>query len=91
MDEAQAQQNEWQAFAPNGCEQCYGTGYIGRIGIFQVVPVLPSMQSLIARNASSQELSQLAQEEGYLNLRQAGLRKVVAGISSLEEVMSATL
>ena len=91
MDAAQAQQTDWQAFATNGGGQCYGTGYIGRIGIFQVVPVLPSMQSLIARNASSQELSQLAQEEVYLNLRQAGLRKVVAGISSLEEVMSATL
>ena len=91
MDAAQARQTDWQAFAPNGCEQCYGTGYIGRIGIFQVVPVLPSMQSLIARNASSQELSQLAQQEGYLNLRQAGLRKVVVGVSSLEEVISATL
>ena len=91
MDAAQARQTDWQAFAPKGCEQCYGTGYIGRIGIFQVVPVLPSMQSLIARNASSQELSQLAQQEGYLNLRQAGLRKVVAGVSSLEEVISATL
>lgn len=91
MDQAQAQQADWQAFTAQGCEQCYGTGYIGRVGIFQVVPVSPAMQSLIARNASAQELSELAQQEGYLSLRQAGLRKVVAGISSLEEVMSATL
>ena len=91
MDAAQARQTDWQAFAPNGCEQCYHTGYIGRVGIFQVVPVSLAMQSLIARNASAQELSQQAQQEGYLNLRQAGLRKVVAGISSLEEVMAATL
>ena len=47
-------------------------------------------QKLLQQHAQ-QQLSQLAQEEGYLNLRQAGLRKVVAGISSLEEVMSATL
>ena len=91
MSAAQAQQVDWQAYAANGCEHCHGMGYVGRVGIFQVVPISPTMQSLIARNASAQELSELAQQEGYLSLRQAGLRKVMAGISSLEEIMSATL
>ena len=91
MNDSQAKQIDWQAFAPNGCSHCYGTGYVGRIGIFQVVPVSLAMQSLIARNASAQELSELAQQEGYMNLRQAGLRKVRSGITSLAEVMTATL
>jgi type II secretory ATPase GspE/PulE/Tfp pilus assembly ATPase PilB-like protein len=49
------------------------------------------MQSLIAQNASAQALSEQAVQEGHLTLRQAGLLKVVAGVSSLEEVMSVTL
>ena len=91
MSEVQAQQTDWQAFEPEGCEHCYGTGYVGRIGIFQMLPVSPAIQALIVRNASTQELSEMAQQEGHISLRQAGLLKVIAGESSLEEVLSATL
>lgn len=91
MTVAQAAQTDWQAYAPKGCPHCHGTGYWGRTGVFQVVPVSSAMQSLIAQNASAQTLSVQAEQEGHLNLRQAGLLKVMAGTSALEEVMSVTL
>ena len=91
MTAAQAAQTDWQAYAPVGCPHCHRTGYTGRTGVFQVVPISSAMQSLIAQNASAQTLSAQAEQEGYLTLRQAGLLKIMAGISSLEEVMSVTL
>ena len=91
MSAEQAAQSDWQAYAPTGCSQCHRTGYAGRIGVFQVVPVSSAMQSLIALNASAQALSAQAEQEGHLTLRQAGLLKMMAGISSLEEVMSVTI
>ena len=91
MTAVQAAQTDWQAYAPTGCPHCHGTGYTGRTGVFQVVPISSAMQSLIAQNASAQALSAQAEQEGHLNLRQAGLLKVMAGMSSLEEVMSVTL
>ncbi len=91
MSAEQAAQNDWQAYAPVGCVHCHNTGYIGRTGVFQVVPVSNAMQALIASGVSSLELSQQAVQEGHMTLRQAGLHKVRAGVSSLEEVMAVTL
>ncbi|MBS1174915.1 MAG: hxcR [Burkholderiaceae bacterium] len=91
MSAAQAAQTDWQAYTPVGCPHCHRTGYTGRTGVFQVVPVSSAMQSLIAKNVSAQALSEQAEQEGYLTLRQAGLLKMMAGVSSLEEVMSVTL
>ena len=91
MSATQAAQVDWQAYKPVGCTHCHKTGYAGRTGVYQVLPISSAMQSLIAQNASAQALSEQAVQEGHLTLRQAGLLKVVAGVSSLEEVMSVTL
>lgn len=88
---AEATQSDWQAYAAKGCARCHHTGYLGRIGIFQVLPVSNVMQTLIARNSSAQELREQARLEGVLNLREAGLLKVKAGLCALNEVMVATL
>jgi type IV pilus assembly protein PilB len=90
LDVVQASQTDWQAYAPKGCERCHYTGFYGRIGVFQVLPISAAMQSKIAANASAQSLSEQAALEGVLTLRQAGLLKVMAGECSLKEVMSAT-
>lgn len=87
----EAEQSDWQAYAPVGCERCHHSGYLGRAGVFQVLPVSSAMQSLIAQNADAQVLRQQAGAEGVLNLRQAGLLKVKTGLCSLEEIMTATL
>jgi type IV pilus assembly protein PilB len=73
----------WQAV---GCSHCH-KGFSGRTGIFQVMPVSTEMQSLILQEAGSPALAQQAQREGVMSLRLAGLRKVLQGITSLDEVV----
>jgi type IV pilus assembly protein PilB len=75
--------------APTGCEHCH-KGFSGRTGIFEVMPVSQAMQTLVLNDAGSQELAMQAQREGVVNLRIAGLRKVLQGITSLDEVLAAT-
>lgn len=70
-----------------GCDQCYGTGYRGRIGIFEILPVSPSITSLIVKGADSQTLKNKAREEGMSTMMEDGLQKAVEGITTLEEVV----
>jgi type IV pilus assembly protein PilB len=76
-------------FIPVGCTQCH-KGFSGRTGIFQVMPVSPVMQDLVLHDQGSQALVLQAQSEGMATLRLAGLRKVLQGITSLDEVLAAT-
>jgi type IV pilus assembly protein PilB len=80
----------WQPFGPAGCDHCKGTGYKGRVGIYQVLPISDEMRQLIMRNGNALDIAELARKEGVLDLRQAGLRKVRAGITSLEEIEAVT-
>ncbi len=77
------------AYIPAGCDFCH-KGFAGRTGIFQVMPISPAMQTLILNEANSQALAAQAQREGVCSLRVAGLRKVLQGITSLDEVLAAT-
>jgi type IV pilus assembly protein PilB len=72
-----------------GCAHCH-KGFKGRTGIFQVMPVSAQMQELVLQDAGAQVLAQQARHEGIASLRQAGLRKVLAGTTSLDEVLAAT-
>jgi type IV pilus assembly protein PilB len=78
-----------EVFTPVGCDQCH-KGFSGRTGIFQVMPVSTEMQNLILRGAGSQEVALQAQREGVGSLRLAGLRKVLQGLTSLDEVLAVT-
>jgi type IV pilus assembly protein PilB len=80
----------WQTFGPVGCDHCKGTGYKGRIGIYQVLPVTDEMRQLIMRNGNALEIAEQARREGVRDLRQSGLIKVRQGITSLEEVEAIT-
>ena len=73
-----------------GCDACKGTGYKGRTGIYEVMPISDDMRQLIMRNANSLELAEQAQKEGVKNMRQSGLLKVKQGVTSLEEVEAVT-
>jgi len=75
--------------SPKGCDACTN-GYRGRIGIFQMMPITEKMGELIMEGANQYDIEQQAAEEGVLDLRQAGLLKVRAGITSLEEVERVT-
>jgi type IV pilus assembly protein PilB len=80
----------WQPYAAHGCERCSGTGYKGRTGIFEVLPVSETMARIIMRNGSAHDIADQARAEGMLALRQSGLAKVKAGITSLDEVEAVT-
>jgi len=80
----------WQAYGPVGCDHCKNTGYKGRIGIYEVMPISDDMRQLIMRNGNSIDIAELAQREGVRNLRQSGLLKVKSGITSLEEIEAVT-
>ena len=80
----------WQTFGPSGCDHCKGTGYKGRVGIYQVMPITDEMRQLIMRNGTAFDVAELAKREGIRDLRQSGLIKVKQGITSLEEIEACT-
>jgi type IV pilus assembly protein PilB len=80
----------WQPFGPTGCDICKNTGYKGRVGIYQVMPISDEMSRIIMKNGTAIDLADQSRREGILDLRQSGLRKVKAGLTSLEEVESVT-
>jgi len=73
-----------------GCEQCGGTGYRGRQGLYEVMAMSPELRRLIMNEASTDELRAQALKEGMLTLRMDGLLKVAKGITTLEEVIKET-
>jgi type IV pilus assembly protein PilB len=80
----------WTLYGPGGCERCKGSGYKGRVGIYQVMPVSEEIQRLIMANATSLDIAAQAAREGVRNLRESGLLKVKQGLTSLDEVLSTT-
>ena len=74
---------------PVGCELC-NDGYKGRVGIFQVMPISEVMGKIIMENGNSLQLAEQAEKEGVADLRASGLRKVRAGVTSLEEINRVT-
>ena len=73
-----------------GCEKCHGSGYRGRTGIFEILPLATTIEELIARNADPQELGRAAVEAGMVTMRHDGLRKAARGITTIEEVLRVT-
>ncbi len=80
----------WQLYGPGGCERCKGSGYKGRLGIYQVMPVSEAIQRVIMSNGTSLDIAAQAQAEGVRDLRQSGLLKVRQGVTSLDEVLATT-
>ncbi|HEY1326220.1 MAG TPA: type IV-A pilus assembly ATPase PilB [Casimicrobiaceae bacterium] len=80
----------WQTFGPVGCDTCKGSGYKGRVGIYEVMPISDDMRQLIMRNGNALEIAAQGQKEGVRNLRQSGLLKVKQGVTSLEEIEAVT-
>lgn len=81
--------NELTVYKPVGCDRCT-RGYKGRVGIFQVMPVSEEMGRIIMEGGNSLQLAKQAAKEGVKNLRQSGLKKVKAGVTSLEEINRVT-
>jgi len=80
----------WVPYKPVGCDRCKGSGYKGRLGIYEVMPITEAIQRIILKGGSSLEIAHQAQREGVRNLRQSGLVKVKQGLTSVEEVLGCT-
>jgi type IV pilus assembly protein PilB len=77
-------------FKPSGCPECRETGYKGRTVITEVLLLTDAVKALIMESASVEKIKRKARDEGMTTLRESGLRKVVEGITSLEEVLRVT-
>jgi type IV pilus assembly protein PilB len=73
-----------------GCGQCT-SGYKGRVGIYQVMPVSETIGRIIMEGGNSMQIAEQAEREGIADLRRSGLRKVKDGITSLEEINRVTI
>jgi type IV pilus assembly protein PilB len=78
------------AFEPGGCVRCAGTGYRGRIGIYQLLEVTDEIRRLLLDKASAEVLGNVGREQGMRSLRDDGLEKVRQGVTSLSEVLRVT-
>jgi type IV pilus assembly protein PilB len=74
-----------------GCEVCNQTGYKGRVGLYEVMEITEELRELILVGASGLELKRKAIEEGMITLRRSGLRKVMDGVTTIEEVARETV
>jgi type IV pilus assembly protein PilB len=78
---------EVEGYEPVGCSRCNQSGYRGRVGIFSVMALSDPIKEMIVAQSPEAEIASMAREEGMLTLREDGLTKVRAGLTSLEEVV----
>ncbi|MFI2812583.1 type IV-A pilus assembly ATPase PilB [Microbulbifer sp. JSM ZJ756] len=82
-------QKEWKIYQPVGCEHC-SKGYKGRVGVYEVVRITDGISRIIMEGGNSIQIADQARKEGFNNLRTSALRKVVTGVTSLEEANRVT-
>ena len=75
---------------PQGCPQCRGSGYRGRMGIYELVEVTAAIQDAVMRRATAGEMVDIARRDGYRSLREDGLIKAWRGLTSVDEVLRVT-
>ena len=80
----------WTLYGPGGCDRCRGSGYKGRVGVYQVMPVTEEIQRMIMSSATALNIAEQARREGVNDLRRSGLLKVKQGLTSLDEVLGST-
>ena len=80
----------WTLYGPGQCERCKGSGYKGRVGLYEVMPVTEAIQRIIMANGTELDIAIQARSEGVNDLRRSGLLKVMQGLTSLDEVLACT-
>jgi type IV pilus assembly protein PilB len=79
----------WTPYQPVGCKAC-NSGYKGRVGIYEVMPISDEIRRIILADGSAMQIAEQARAEGVRSMRESGLQKVKAGVTSLEEVLGVT-
>ncbi|MDD5584733.1 MAG: ATPase, T2SS/T4P/T4SS family, partial [Candidatus Omnitrophica bacterium] len=88
--DAKIETRKGELFEGKGCQECRFTGYHGRIGIYEILRITEPVREMILAKASSQQIKQKAIAEGMRTLRYDGLCKVLAGRTTLSEVVRVT-
>lgn len=83
--------HQLKTYKGRGCQTCNGTGYKGRVGLYEVMEVTDDIRELILIGASSLELRKRAIDDGMLTLRESGLHKIRSGVTTIEEVVRETV
>ncbi len=83
-------QGDWQMYRPVGCDRCKGKGFKGRAGVYEIMPVSEAMQKIIMNNGTEVDIAEQAYADGLVDLRRAGLMKVMQGVTTLEEILAST-
>jgi general secretion pathway protein E len=91
MGEAAAEMDQVTLFAGRGCEECRFTGYLGRTGIVELLPVEEEIRAEITAKSSAERIKEVALQKGMITLRDDGWRKVKQGITTVSEVLRVTL
>jgi len=77
-------------YEPQGCKKCQGTGYSGRVAIFEILEMTEKLAEIVLKEPSEADISKEAERQGMITLRQDAILKVVEGLTSMEEVLRAT-
>jgi type IV pilus assembly protein PilB len=83
-------EGDWKPYKAVGCERCSGSGYKGRLGIYQIMPITEAIERIILTHGTALEIESQAKLDGVRTLRQSGLVKVKMGLTSLEEILGCT-
>ncbi len=85
-------QDEKMAFhKPVGCEKCHGSGYLGRVGIYELMPVTEEVETLVLSRSSADEIGRAAVKAGMPRMRADGLTKAARGVTPIEEILRTTV
>lgn len=86
-----AQARQYRFYYGKGCARCNNSGYKGRCGLYELMNVTDDIRDLIAANASSDELRNMARSQGMTTLREAGLKQIFDGVTTIDEVVRETI
>jgi type IV pilus assembly protein PilB len=78
-------------YRPVGCSECNDSGYRGRVGLFEVMPISDGLREMILNRAPTSELRAQARAEGMITLRESGLAKIWQGMTTVDEVLRETV
>jgi type II secretory ATPase GspE/PulE/Tfp pilus assembly ATPase PilB-like protein len=83
-------EKEIEIFEPKGCKECGFQGFIDRTGIFEVLEIDDELRSIILKKPTEKEIFEIARKKGMITLREDGILKVLAGETTIEEVLKET-
>ena len=74
-------------WGPKGCDKCRSTGYSGRVGLYEILSVDDQLRDVVARNPNVSEFRRMCIDRGMVTLRQDGMKKVMEGLTTVQEVL----